>query len=68
MAVPTESAKLVNAWCEQRTPPEVRDRARLETEVSGNRITIFDCTVGGDGADWLRVPSAQLRYDPYTGV
>jgi hypothetical protein len=65
MAVPREAAQLVELWCEGRDPAEVRDRARLESTVTGNKITIYECTRDLDD-DWLRVPSAQLRYDPRT--
>ena len=68
MAVPLEAVKLIKHWCDERDPPEFRDRARLEATASGNKITIVECTRMADEADWLRVPSAQFRYDPRTQV
>lgn len=68
MAVPLEAVELIKHWCEARDPPEFRDRARLEATVSGNKITIVECTRMPDETDWLRVPSAQFRYDPRTRV
>ncbi|MEY2420644.1 MAG: hypothetical protein QOI95_711 [Acidimicrobiaceae bacterium] len=68
MAVPGEAVKLVQRWCEERDRPEFRDRARLEATASGNTLTIFECTRMPDEAEWLRVPSAQFRYDPRTQV
>jgi hypothetical protein len=67
MAVPREAAQLVELGCEGRDLPEFRDRARLESIAKGNKITIYECTRELDG-DWLRVPSAQFRYDPRTQV
>ena len=69
MAVPRDSAQLVERWCEEQTPPHMRDRTRLEATVTGNKITIHECTLMREGkVDWLRVPSAQLRYDPFTRI
>src|SRR5438132_14028212 len=66
MAVPHDVAELIRVWCELQTPEDVRDRARLEMEISGNKVTVYECSVVVD--EWLRVPSAQLRLDPYTRV
>jgi hypothetical protein len=68
MAVPPEVVKRIGAWCDARTPPDLRDRCRLEHEVVGNKITIHECTVMPGEGDWLRVPSAQLRFDDRTRV
>jgi len=67
MAVPAKALKLVDRWCEEQTPLEARERTRLDATVSGNRITIYECTRSPE-RDWLRVPSAQLRYDERTRV
>jgi len=68
MAVPAEILKLVEVWCQQQTEPHLRDRACLEADVSGNKVTILECTRMPGSTDWLRVPSAQLRYDERTRV
>lgn len=58
---------MIHAWCDGQTPPDLRDRCRLEADVSGNKITIHECSLMDEGR-WLRVPSAQLRYDDKTRV
>src|SRR5260221_4143900 len=66
MAVPREVVELVQVWCGLQTPEHIRDRARLEIEVRGNKVTIYESSVIMD--DWVRVPSAQLRLDPHTQI
>ena len=66
MPVPDAAVRAVRLFCEARTPPELRDRMRLEVDVRGNTATISDCRPVWDGAalEWTRLPIAQLRYDP----
>ncbi len=68
VAVPSESITVVERWCDHQTPEDVRDRAHIAADVAGNKITIYECTRLPDGQRWLRVPSAQLRYDERTRV
>jgi hypothetical protein len=44
----------------------LRDEMRLEADVRGKSVTIFDCRPPWHSnlTDWSRLPVAQLRYDP----
>ena len=56
----------IRQFCDRRVPDDRRDEARVEADVHGTSVTIFDCRPPWhpDDTDWSRVPVAQLRYDP----
>ncbi|HZB41649.1 MAG TPA: DUF3024 domain-containing protein [Ilumatobacter sp.] len=56
----------IRQFCDSRVPGHVRDEARVEANVRGKSVTIFDCRPPWHPnlTDWSRVPVAQLRYDP----
>lgn len=33
----------VGRYCEGRVPPHIRDKIRIEYEILGNSVTIFEC-------------------------
>jgi hypothetical protein len=43
MAAPDLAFAKIHRFCEDRTPPELRDEMRLEAAVRGNSVTIADC-------------------------
>lgn len=68
--LPKYTIQVVQRWAEDRTPPEFRDRMRVEVETSPRGLTIVECSLMGnlDGErDWLRVPSARLGYSSKSG-
>jgi hypothetical protein len=58
----------IDAWVEKendRTPPEARDKVRVEAERDARSVTIFECNPPWDpdgGPEWIRLPVARLRY------
>jgi hypothetical protein len=73
---PTESSSLpetdlarINRWIQQendRTPPEARDKVRVEADHDGRSVTIFECHRPWDpdrmDPEWTRLPVARIRY------
>ena len=62
---PDADVTLVQRWCRGRVPEDVRDRLRVECEVSGRDITILECRPPWSpdaGPEWTRFPVARLRY------
>jgi hypothetical protein len=66
MAAPDLAFAKIHRFCEDRTPPELRDELRLEATVRGNSVTIADCRPLRPDApvEWIRMNIAQLRYQP----
>ena len=59
----------VAAFCEQRSPAEMRDDYRIEHGMRGASITIVERRPPwnpGSGSEWSSVRIAQLRYDERT--
>jgi hypothetical protein len=68
---PTTSVARVQAWCRARVPEAVRDRVRIECEVSGRDLTVVERHPASDpsmGPEWSRSPVARLRYLTSRGV
>lgn len=65
-AVPDLDLASIRQFCDGRVPAHLRDEARVEADVRGKSVTIFDCRPPWHPnlTDWSRVPVAQLRYDP----
>lgn len=70
MTVPDAAIVAIKRFCEARTPPELREQMRLELRVRANSVTILDCRLASDETprQWMRLPFAQLRYDPSTRI
>jgi hypothetical protein len=69
-AIKREVTRQVEAFCDGRIPPELRDQIRLEYSVRGNAITIVERRPPWRedfGPDWSSLKVAQLRYDSPTG-
>jgi len=46
-----------------RVPTHARDKVRIEYQIRGKNITVFECRVHWQDPDeWTQMPVAQLRY------
>jgi hypothetical protein len=57
----------VRRYCDGKVPAPHRDALRVECDVRGKNVTVFECRPPWQptlGAEWTRQPVAQLRYDP----
>lgn len=67
LAVPETALAAVRRYCEEKVPARHRDELRVECDVRGRSITMYECRPPWHpdvGPDWTRQPVAQLRYDP----
>ncbi|MGI8774087.1 MAG: DUF3024 domain-containing protein [Actinomycetota bacterium] len=58
--------RAVGRYCEERVPPHVRDKIRMEHEIRGNSVTIVERRPPWRedvGPEWSRLTVAQLRYE-----
>lgn len=63
--LPEDTVQFVQRWAEDRTPPEFRDRMRVDVETHPRGLTIVECSLMPNmrgESDWLCVPSARLGY------
>src|SRR4051794_33923301 len=62
--VPGRALDLIRTYCEEKTPPGMRDRMRLVVDVDGTAGTISDSRPPWDGrpGPWTMEPIAQLRF------
>lgn len=58
--LPEKDVDTVRLWAEERTPPELRDRMRVEVDVEHRSLTIVECSLMG--GEWLRVPAAKFLW------
>lgn len=66
MAVPQDALPEVERFCEERTPPDLRDEMRLECSLRGDAITIVERRAPWDpqlNSAWTTSDVAQLRHD-----
>lgn len=42
-AVPDLDLRRIRVFCEEKTPPELRDQMQLEVGVRGKSVTVFEC-------------------------
>jgi hypothetical protein len=66
-AIPDTALAVVRRYCENKIPAQLRDKVRVEYDVRGRAITIYECRPPWHpnlGSDWTRQRVAQLRYDP----
>ncbi|GAC1532126.1 MAG: DUF3024 domain-containing protein [Acidimicrobiales bacterium] len=68
MPVPDTDLARIRAYCNAKIPSHLRGEARVEADVRGNSVTIFDCRPPWHDrlTEWSRVPVTQLRYKPAT--
>jgi hypothetical protein len=69
-AVPDLDVARIHQFCDSRVPAHLRTETRVEADVRGRSVTIYDCRPPWhpDLTGWSRVPVAQLRYDTATTV
>lgn len=56
-------------WCQQRVPPHIQDRVRVECDTGSRHLTIVECGPPWRediGPEWTRFPIARLRYTQAT--
>jgi hypothetical protein len=69
-AVPELDLVRIRRFCDSRVPAPLRHEARVEADVRGKSVTIFDCRPPWHPnlTDWSRVRVAQLRYSPTSNL
>ena len=58
--------KYVGEYCARKTPPHARHQVRVEYEVRGSSVTIFESRAPWRedyGPEWTKLKVAQMRYD-----
>ena len=66
-AVPDTALATIRRYCNRRVPAQHRDEIRVEYDVRGKNVTIYECRPPCHpdlSPTWSRQPIAQLRYDP----
>ncbi len=65
-AVPDLDLARIAAYCDKKVPARFKDEVRVEYEVRGKSVTIFECRPPWHPnlTEWSRMRIAQLRYDP----
>lgn len=68
--IPDHDLARVQQWADARVPEHVRDRIRIELDVSDRAITILECRPPwhpDTGPQWTGFPVARLRYTKSRG-
>jgi Protein of unknown function (DUF3024) len=71
MAVPDDALAEAERFCEERTPPDLRDQLRLECSARGDAITLVERRAPWNAeltAEWTTTHVAQLRRDSANGT
>ena len=56
--------KRLREYCENKVPPEMRDKLRLGFKVRGNSVTLFEERPSFfNPSEWIDIVVAQFRYD-----
>ena len=64
----TGFARLFEQYAERRIPPAARDKVRLEHQVRGDSVTLFEGRTPWRGTgDWSSTPVLQFRRSETTG-
>lgn len=68
MALPeilkAKATKTLEKFCQDRIPPHVRDKIKLEFEFRGNAVTLIEVRpVWNDPSHYTQSPVAQFRFD-----
>lgn len=60
-------AKLLDAYCEKRIPPHVRDQIKLFYKITGNKVILIESRPHyDDQTSWYEMPIAQFEYSAAT--
>ena len=64
-ALPADEVAEIAAFCAVASPTEYADLSRVEYEVAGSTVTLFEATRLDEsrGGAWLRTPLARLHHD-----
>lgn len=65
--MPETDLAAVRHYCANKIPPEYRTEVRVEFDVRGKHLTVYECRPPWNadfGPAWSRQPVAQLRYNP----
>ena len=65
--MPDLALAAIRNYCENKIPVQHRNELRIEFDVRGKNVTIYECRPPWHpdyGPDWTRQPVAQLRYRP----
>ena len=67
-APPETDVAKIRKYCRGRVPSRLRHQVRVEANVRGNSVTIFDCRPPWQPnlTEWSKVRVAQLRYSANT--
>jgi hypothetical protein len=58
----------LQTFCDNRVPPDVRDKVNLTFDFRGNSLTLFENRPrSNDPSQWTHMAIAQFRFDPSTG-
>ncbi|TLP98495.1 DUF3024 domain-containing protein [Nesterenkonia salmonea] len=70
MAVPASDTERIAEWCDQRVPEHLKDRIRIECDVTNRHVDILEChpPYSPHLTEWSRLPIARLRYTTRTGL
>lgn len=57
-------SKKLSQFCNDRVPPHIRDKVRLDFEFRGNNVTLLEIRpVWNDPSQFTHMPVAQLRFE-----
>ncbi len=65
--IPDLDLHRVRQFCDDRVPASARDQVRLEVEVTGSKVTIYELRAPWKpeyGPGWTKSAIASLRYSP----
>lgn len=59
----TAISKKLSQFCNDRVPPHIRDKVRLDFEFKGNNVTLLEIRpVWNDPSQFTHLPVAKLRF------
>jgi hypothetical protein len=59
--------KIFTDYCENKVPPHVRDKLRVEFQIRGDEVKLFECRPRWRGeGDWISSKIARFKKDPKT--
>lgn len=58
--------KLLTAYCEDKIPPDLRDRIRIEFTIRGNEVSLFESRLHWQDGEWISMKIARFKKDPKT--
>jgi hypothetical protein len=67
MPIPSADLARIDLWCLERVPEHLRDRLRVEADVTPRHVTIVEVQPPWDGqGEWTRSPVVRLHYTAST--